>query len=53
MSGGNLVWLLADASGMHVEIVHTEPRIVAVWRGHRLARRKSIAILDIRDEPDV
>jgi len=24
---------------MHVEVVHTEPRVVAVWRGHRLARR--------------
>jgi DNA-binding transcriptional LysR family regulator len=31
--------------------VHTEPRIAAVWRGHRLARRKSISILDIRDDP--
>jgi DNA-binding transcriptional LysR family regulator len=45
------LWLPADTSGMHVEVVHTEPRIAAVWRGHRLARRKSISILDIRDDP--
>jgi DNA-binding transcriptional LysR family regulator len=45
------VWLPADTSGMHVEVVHTEPRVVAVWRGHRLAQRKSISILDIRDDP--
>jgi DNA-binding transcriptional LysR family regulator len=45
------LWLPADTSGMHVEVVHTEPRVVAAWRGHRLARRKSISILDIRDDP--
>jgi DNA-binding transcriptional LysR family regulator len=50
--GGRRVSVLpADTSGMHVEVVHTEPRVVAVWRGHRLARRKSISILDIRDDP--
>jgi len=46
-----LLWLPADTSGMHVEVVHPEPRVVAVWRGHRLARRRSISILDIRDDP--
>jgi hypothetical protein len=49
--GKAFLWLPADTSGMHVEVVHTEPRVVAVWRGHRLARRKSISILDIRDDP--
>jgi DNA-binding transcriptional LysR family regulator len=28
------LWLPADTPGMHVEAVHTEPRVVAVWRGH-------------------
>jgi len=46
-----LLWLPADTSEMHVEVVHTEPRVVAGWRGHRLARRRSISILDIRDDP--
>ena len=45
------LWLPADTSGMHIEVVHSEPRVAGLWRGHRLTGRKSISILDIRDDP--
>jgi DNA-binding transcriptional LysR family regulator len=45
------IWLPADTRGMHVEVVHTERRIVAVSPAHRLSGRRSISIHDIRDDP--
>ncbi|MVZ99986.1 LysR family transcriptional regulator [Actinomadura sp. LD22] len=45
------VWLPADLSGLHAEIVHTEPRIVGLPAGHRLAGNASVGILDVGDEP--
>ncbi|QKG20954.1 LysR family transcriptional regulator [Actinomadura verrucosospora] len=45
------VWLPADLSGLHSEIVHTEPRIVGLPSGHPLAGNEAVGILDIGDEP--
>lgn len=45
------VWLPADLSGLHAEIVHTEPRIVGLPSGHRLAGHEAVGILDVGDEP--
>jgi DNA-binding transcriptional LysR family regulator len=45
------VWLPADLSGLHAEIVHTEPRIVGLPSGHPLAGDAAVGILDVNDEP--
>lgn len=45
------LWLPADTTGLHVHQVATEPRWVAVSRGHALAAKKSVSIHDLRAEP--
>ncbi|KAB2371014.1 LysR family transcriptional regulator [Actinomadura montaniterrae] len=45
------VWLPADLTGLHSEIVHTEPRIVGLPSGHPLAGNEAVGILDVADEP--
>ncbi|WP_433336173.1 LysR family transcriptional regulator [Spirillospora sp. CA-294931] len=45
------VWLPADLTGLESEIVHTEPRVVGLPTGHRLAGRGELSILDVKDEP--
>jgi DNA-binding transcriptional LysR family regulator len=45
------LWLPADTTGMEVAVVHEEPRVVGVHRGHRLAGRPSISIVELRDDP--
>ncbi|MEU6753961.1 LysR family substrate-binding domain-containing protein, partial [Spirillospora sp. NPDC046719] len=45
------VWLPADLSGLHAEVVHTEPRIVGLPSGHRLAGSEAVGVLDVGDEP--
>ncbi|MEV4759922.1 LysR family transcriptional regulator [Micromonospora sp. NPDC049559] len=45
------VWLPADLAGMHVEVVHAEGRVVGLPRGHRLAGRDGVSILETNDEP--
>ncbi|AEW99154.1 LysR family transcriptional regulator [Streptantibioticus cattleyicolor] len=45
------VWLPADLTGLHAEVVHTEPRVVGLPAGHRLAGRPGVSVLDVADEP--
>lgn len=45
------VWLPADLSGLHAEIVATEQRWVAMNAGHPLAAKEKLVIHDIRDAP--
>ncbi|GAA2165146.1 LysR family transcriptional regulator [Actinomadura napierensis] len=45
------VWLPADLTGLHAEVVHTEPRIVGLPAAHPLAGREAVGILDVKDEP--
>jgi DNA-binding transcriptional LysR family regulator len=45
------LWLPADTSGMHVEVVHTEPAGGRGMAGPPIGPAKSISILDIRDDP--
>lgn len=45
------VWLPNDLTGLHNDVVHTEPRVVAVPAGHRLAGRAGVSVLEVRDEP--
>ncbi|MBP0455463.1 MULTISPECIES: LysR family transcriptional regulator [unclassified Kitasatospora] len=45
------VWLPADLTGLHAEIVHTEPRVAGLPAGHRLAGRAGISVLEVNDEP--
>ncbi|WP_079145785.1 LysR family transcriptional regulator [Streptomyces lydicus] len=45
------VWLPADLTDLHAEVVHTEPRVVGLPIGHPLAGRTGIGILDVKDEP--
>ncbi|MDL4816101.1 LysR family transcriptional regulator [Actinomadura opuntiae] len=45
------VWLPADLTGLHAEVVHTEPRIVGLPADHPLADRDTVGILDVKDEP--
>ena len=45
------VWLPNDLTGLHSEVVHTEPRVVALPAGHRLAGRAGISVLEVGDEP--
>jgi DNA-binding transcriptional LysR family regulator len=45
------VWLPADLTGLHAEVVHTEPRVVGLPTGHPLAGRPGISILEVNDEP--
>ncbi|MFC5748557.1 LysR family transcriptional regulator [Actinomadura rugatobispora] len=45
------VWLPADLTGLHAEVVHTEPRVVGLPAHHPLATRKGLSIMDVKDEP--
>jgi len=45
------LWLPADLDGLHAEVVHTEPRVVGLPAGHRLAGRAGIGVLEVNDEP--
>jgi DNA-binding transcriptional LysR family regulator len=45
------VWLPADLSGLHAEIVATEQRWVAMNAAHPLARKEEVVIHDLRDAP--
>lgn len=45
------VWLPADLTGMHSEIVHTEPRVVGLPTAHRLAGRAGVRVDEVNDEP--
>ncbi|ONI85474.1 LysR family transcriptional regulator [Saccharothrix sp. ALI-22-I] len=45
------LWLPADTTGLHTEIVAVEQRMVGLAAGHRLASWDSVSILDLRDEP--
>jgi DNA-binding transcriptional LysR family regulator len=45
------VWLPADTTGLHAEIVATEARWVAMKTAHPLARQDEVSINDLRDEP--
>jgi DNA-binding transcriptional LysR family regulator len=45
------VWLPTDLNGLHTEVVYTEPRVVGLPIGHRLAGRDGISVLEVNDEP--
>ncbi len=45
------LWLPADTTGLHTEVVAVERRLVGFAASHRLADRDSVGILDLRDEP--
>jgi DNA-binding transcriptional LysR family regulator len=45
------VWLPNDLTGLHTEVVHTEPKLVGLPTGHRLAHRDGISVLEVNDEP--
>ena len=45
------VWLPNDLTGLHAEVVHTEPRVAALPAGHRLAGRVGVSVLEVADEP--
>ncbi|KMS88652.1 MULTISPECIES: LysR family transcriptional regulator [Streptomyces] len=45
------VWLPADLTDLHSEVVHSEPRVVGFPRGHRLAARDGVTLTDVEDEP--
>jgi DNA-binding transcriptional LysR family regulator len=45
------VWLPADTTGLHAEIVAEEPRYAGLAAGHRLASRRGLSIADLADEP--
>ena len=45
------VWLPNDLSGLEGEEVASERRYAGVPKGHRLARKARISIMDLKDEP--
>jgi DNA-binding transcriptional LysR family regulator len=45
------VWLPNDLTGLHAEVVHTEPRMVGLAATHALAGRDGVSVLDIADDP--
>ncbi|GAB2733814.1 LysR family transcriptional regulator [Amycolatopsis magusensis] len=45
------LWLPADTTGLHAEIVAVEPRMVGFAAGHRLAAQETVTIGDLADEP--
>ncbi len=47
----SFVWLPADTTGLHTEVVATERRMVGLSAGHPLAARDRVSILDLGDEP--
>lgn len=47
----SFLWLPANLDGLHTHVVASEPRWVALSRGHRLTAKDSVSIHDLRDEP--
>ncbi|WUH98336.1 LysR family transcriptional regulator [Spirillospora sp. NBC_00431] len=47
------VWLPADTTGLHTEVVAVERRMAGLAAGHPLAGRDTISILELNDEPIV
>ncbi|MFK4190241.1 LysR family substrate-binding domain-containing protein [Streptomyces sparsogenes] len=45
------VWLPADLTDPHAQIVHTESRVAGLHTTHPLAQHTGISILDVKDEP--
>ncbi|POM25947.1 HTH-type transcriptional regulator BenM [Actinomadura rubteroloni] len=45
------VWLPADTTGLHTEIVAVERRMAGLAAGHPLAARSGVSIMDLADEP--
>jgi DNA-binding transcriptional LysR family regulator len=45
------VWLPADTTALHAEVIATEPRFAALHAAHPLAARATLGIMDLRDEP--
>jgi DNA-binding transcriptional LysR family regulator len=45
------VWLPNDLSGLEVEEVTSEHRYAGLAKGHRLARKPRLSIMDLKDEP--
>ncbi|PRY60565.1 LysR family transcriptional regulator [Glycomyces artemisiae] len=45
------VWLPADLTGCESVLVRTEPRVLGVPAGHRLARRDAVSVLETNAEP--
>jgi DNA-binding transcriptional LysR family regulator len=45
------VWLPADLDGMRSFVVHSEPRVVGLPVGHRLAGRQGVSVLETNREP--
>ncbi|APU13578.1 MULTISPECIES: LysR family transcriptional regulator [Actinoalloteichus] len=45
------LWLPADTTGLRVEVIAEERRMVALARDHRLAAQPDVSILDLNPEP--
>ncbi|GAA1663441.1 LysR family transcriptional regulator [Glycomyces endophyticus] len=45
------VWLPADLAGCESALVHTEPRVVGLPVGHRLAGRAAVDVVETNGEP--
>ncbi|WP_026924379.1 LysR family transcriptional regulator [Glycomyces arizonensis] len=45
------VWLPADLAGLRSVVVHTEPRVVGLPVGHRLADREGVSVVETNGEP--
>jgi DNA-binding transcriptional LysR family regulator len=45
------VWLPNDLSGLEVHEVRSEPRYAGLPKGHRLAAKPRVSIMDLKDEP--
>ena len=45
------VWLPADLTGLRHELVATEPRFAGLACEHRLAKRESLTVDELNDEP--
>ncbi|MCX5211839.1 LysR family transcriptional regulator [Kitasatospora sp. NBC_00240] len=45
------VWLPADLTGLHAELVHSEPRVVGLPARHPLAGRAGVGLMEVNDEP--
>lgn len=45
------VWLPADLTGCESVLVRTEPRVLGVPAGHRLAHRDAVSVLETNAEP--
>jgi DNA-binding transcriptional LysR family regulator len=45
------IWLPADTTGLDIDVVAVEQRMVGMAAAHRLAARDSVSIMDLLDEP--